>query len=106
MLTVQLTVDGGKFRHPARNISLQGLHFAFGQARARPGLFQSLLEFPSLVDSELLFLGGALFELGVAALQLFEFGFQPRLGHPGFSSSGTCGCCSPRPPWTGGSSLS
>ena len=78
MLTVQLTVDGGKFCHPARNLGLQGLHFAFGRACARPGLFQRLLELPSLLDSELLFLGRALLELGIAALHLFEFGLQPR----------------------------
>ena len=78
MLTVQLTVDGGKFRHPARNLGLQGLGFAFGRACARPGLLQRLLEFPSLLDSELLFFGSAPLELGITALHLFEFGLQPR----------------------------
>ena len=52
--------------------------FAFGRACARPGLFQRFFEFPSLLDSELLFLGSALLELGSAALYLFEFGLQPR----------------------------
>ena len=73
-----MTVDGGKFRHPTRNLGLQSLQFAFGSACARPGLFQRLLEFPSLLDSELLFLGSALLELGIAALRFFEFGLQLR----------------------------
>ena len=78
MLTVQLAVDGGKFRHPTRNLGLQSLQFAFSRACARPGLFQRLLEFPSLLDSELVFLGSALLEFGIAAPYLFKFGLQPR----------------------------
>ena len=79
MLTVQLAVDGGKFRQPGRNLGLQSLQFALGQGSARPGLLQRLFELPSLLDSELLFLGRALLELGIAALRLSEFGLQP--GH-------------------------
>ena len=79
MLTVQLTIDAGKFRHPARNLGLQSLQFTLGQGCARLGLLQRFLELPSPLDSELLFLGSTLLELGSATLRLFEFTLQP--GH-------------------------
>ena len=59
-------------------LGLQDSEFALGRGGLRLGFLKRLLEFPSLLDSELLFLGSALLELGIAALYLFEFGLKPR----------------------------
>ena len=99
-LTVQLAVDGGKFRQPAHNFGFQSLQFALGPGRARPGLFQRLLEFPSFLIPELLLLGGSFLQLGNTAPRLLKLGLQPRQLLPLFLQLGLvrklalllCGC--------------
>ena len=76
-LTVQPAVDPAQLHQPRISLLRKILELVLDRGKLEPGVLRALLQFLGFLDPELLLLGKALLQLGVAALRLLELGLQP-----------------------------